>query len=190
MSIPVELHRWCWPDLTIHDALALCCGFAEPLAITMSPAECRFADLSGASLLGPDGEALDLSQVYQLHVMTGETELHWLRRDGGTGLAGAVAEAASPAAWGWPEAEVETAHQMANKLMLWGKSLADDSTGAAWSRLAAARIGEIKVPHPPLAESERLALWRYSYFVPGEDGNLRLRATRLAKFDTISEPQP
>jgi CRISPR-associated protein (TIGR03984 family) len=159
------------------------------VALLTSPAHYQAAIASADGCSGPDGEAIDLTSVFEARVFDGDRELRWWHEANGSGRAVVLAETANAIpADGTPLGPLPILDTIPGEYLLWGRVTADAPPG--WTALTTARIGVIHVPlspPPPIGARVRLAVREYVATEP-EHGNAYVAEERLIRLEHAASP--
>ncbi|MEZ5940640.1 MAG: CRISPR-associated protein Csx19 [Planctomycetaceae bacterium] len=198
------------------EVLELGARLREPVALTYSPRECRFARWTGNhwATWSENKEAeikYDFPGVYELRLFSKEGEFRWLNNPATRGNRGAASlvtdsqadSSIAPAEGaGWECATNEPCtDRLENQYLLWGEGFADGiSPEHHWSCLATGRIGKLYVPITGVScmgddsmsnGQGRVILKSYEYIgiedgLAGDHGNCAIVAERLSHLELNS----
>jgi len=173
--------------LPLADALAAFATTigAEPAtALLYSPRRCELATFTNGALLGPDGQPLDISSVFESRVFCESAELRWLNDPGPEQCHRAVIlmEQDRTDLSGWDKDTIDDViDKLEQTYLLWGEGTGSTSNG--WSELATARIGALPVPVANVGKNQRVLLHSVEYIVEADHGNAVIFDERLVKLE-------
>ena len=150
-----------------------------------APGWCRFGVVDaqgGVTFAG--GHSLD--GVYEARVFHEDAELRWWNDPASGNHRSALLSGISMTPEGWKQSEPIPVHAtQPQTYLLWGKSAGTPSPD--WTRLTAARIGELMVPVS--LGAKRYALRAIEYLGEYEDGNIAVREERLVALQPAGEAE-
>lgn len=189
-------------NITLLQALEKCRDvLAEAIALLYAPTHCLFAQVSDASnqaveLLNANGQAIDLTDIFEARIFNPTAELRWLNDNNGSGKAVLLSEDAAISAYlatsivevpnlelaGLPEQSLQ--NFLDQTYILWGRGMQQTPANLSrgWSRLASARIGKLDVPIENVKHPQYVKLKVREYLqTVDEHGNVAVVEERLIK---------
>lgn len=184
----ITLHARGADSETLEAALKNCVEILKnppAIALLYSPRECLFAKLDrNGELLGYDGKAIDLNPVFEARVFNNKAELRWLNKAGGKGRAVLISEDDISSYLETTLEPVKASEPLNQTYLLLGEG-SNHTANDGWSVLTAARIGALPVPHPGVAEHQRVLLKTREYVAETEwYGNVAVAEERLLELET------
>lgn len=166
-----------WGDLSADAALRRFADEHGPaVGFCYRPRDTWWFRLDGTAVpVGPDGQARDLTGVFELRAFTPNHELRWRNHSGGTGPAVVVSDQ--------PGASPRSARRL-----LWGVS-----TGwrDGWVTLGEARIGSLMVPlDTEVACGDHVAVELVEYTYEDGHGNVSVVDERLVRLVAVGSVVP
>jgi CRISPR-associated protein (TIGR03984 family) len=163
------------------------------IGILYDPTSCMLARLNGdGRLCGPEGDAIDVSGVFEARIFRDSMELRWHKDASSKGRHRAVIIAESEInlssmlddQWKPLEIEVPVVDTLDQTYLLWGEGT-ENPPGDGWSELAAARIGAMPVPISGVGPNARVILRTREYLAEYEHGNVAVLDERLMRLEVV-----
>lgn len=195
-------------NITLLEALEQCRDvLVEAIAILYAPTRCLFAQVSSAAnqaveLLNANGQAIDLTDIFEARVFNSTAELRWLNDSNGSGRVVLLSEDAAISAYlettvaaipelklaGLPEQSLTNA--IDQSYVLWGQGVQTQPTTLreGWSRLANARIGKLDVPIANVKHLQYVKLKVREYLQTVDQdkhGNIAVVEERLISLEVV-----
>lgn len=178
--------RQCVPLADAMKAFGAILGSAPAMAMLYSPRWCKLAKWESSRLTGPDGQAVDISSLFEVRVFNATAELRWLNDPGperGHRAVVLTEQDRADVLVGWERctqpAIIETLPQT---YLLWGEGTGR-SMANGWSELATARIGALPVPIGDVGKKQQVLLHSLEYVAEAEHGNAFVLDERLVKLE-------
>lgn len=177
-------------QMTLPAALTACLSvlaIKKAVALLYTPQHCELAVLENGVLCQSDGEAVDLTKVFEARVFNEDAELRWLNEQDGIGRAVLLSDKELTVDQLDKDASLSVLdEQLEQTYLLWGEGIDPKKAGlpAAWSRLTTARIGKLDVPVSGVGKSERVQLRVKEYLAVCDlHGNVAVVEERLLKLE-------
>ncbi len=161
-------------------------GSEHATAILYSPRWCKLAKWESARLTGPNGQAVDVSSVFEVRLFNAAAELRWLNDPSPAKRHRAAIlteQDHAESLVGWERSQQPTIIEtLPQTYLLWGEGTGHP-VGNGWSELATARIGALPVPLGDIGKNQRALLHTLEYVVEAEHGNAVVHDERLVKLE-------
>lgn len=187
-TTPLSLHTWSGQAKSKASALKACAERGAIIGFFYAPSVVpRFfkLDITGQPM-DENNEPVPIESAYELRLFDAHCDVR-LRLDGASWRVAVLSEDANlplPAApsLGPPRSTIVSATRC-HDYLLWGKT-AENSCQNGWTRLTAARIGELWVPYELSGSNTGVAMAAQEYFEKPDrgDGNVVFAAERLTGF--------
>lgn len=194
----VSLYTYTRRMLSLKDALqafTVVVGTKRATAILYSPRRCDLANFMGGSLLGPDGNRLDIATVFEARVFNESAEFRWLNDPNPEKCHRAVIlveQDCSSKLPNWtPTDSPPVIETLPQTYLLWGEGTGQTEhqskpLASGWSELATARIGALPIPTSDVSKNQRVLLHSREYVVEAEHGNAVIFDERLLKLEVVN----
>jgi CRISPR-associated protein (TIGR03984 family) len=142
---------------------------------------------------GPGGEPLPVKEAYEVRLFDGKRDIRG-RRDGNRwriavvsdgSVADGFSDAVAAAMQLTVNGDVPDCDFRDHEYLLWGRKARGEAQRGDWTRLTAARIGALWVPHRLEDGHDGIVMTAREYFCIAHDGNVALTGERLTGLRSI-----